>query len=90
MSTTSRRSCRCSKNYARVSGVVETVVLADLAEDAIKIHSGAYARHGIALVRDYEQLPPMSVDKHKVLQILVNLLHNSKYACARPTGPTSG
>jgi signal transduction histidine kinase len=69
------------QNYARVSGVVEIVALADLVEDAIKIHGGAYARHGIKLERDFEQLPPVTVDKHKVLQILVNLIHNSKYAC---------
>jgi C4-dicarboxylate-specific signal transduction histidine kinase len=69
------------QNYARVSGVVETVALADLVEDAVKIHGGAYVRHGITLERDYEQLAPISVDKHKVLQILVNLIHNSKYAC---------
>jgi C4-dicarboxylate-specific signal transduction histidine kinase len=69
------------QNYARVSGVVETVALADLIEDSIKIHGRAYARHGIKLERDFEQLAPASVDKHKVLQILVNLIHNSKYAC---------
>jgi PAS domain S-box-containing protein len=75
------------QNYARVSGLVETVSLADLAEDAIKMHGGAYARHGIVLQRDYEELPPMSVNKHKVLQILVNLLHNSKYACEATNQP---
>ena len=75
------------QSYARVSGVVETVRLADLAEDAIKMHGGAYARHGIALVRDYEELPPVALDKHKVLQILVNLLHNSKYACEATNQP---
>jgi C4-dicarboxylate-specific signal transduction histidine kinase len=69
------------QDYARVSGVVETVALADLVEDAIKIHGGAYARHGITLERDYAHLQAISVDKHKVLQILVNLIHNSKYAC---------
>lgn len=69
------------QNYARVSGVVETVALDEMVEDAIKIHGGAYARHGIRLERDFEKLPPITVDKHKLLQILVNLLHNSKYAC---------
>jgi signal transduction histidine kinase len=69
------------QSYARVAGVTETMALAELVEDAIKIHGGAYARHGIALERDYEQLPPVSVDKHRVLQILVNLIQNSKYAC---------
>jgi signal transduction histidine kinase len=75
------------QNYARVSGLVETVSLADLAEDAIKMHGGAYARHGIVLQRDYDELPPVSVEKHKVLQILVNLLHNSKYACEATNQP---
>ena len=26
------------------------------------------------------KVPPLTVDKHKVLQILVNLIHNAKYA----------
>jgi PAS domain S-box-containing protein len=69
------------QNYARISGVTETVLLSSLVEDAIKIHGGAYARHGVTVVREFDPLPTVSVDKHKVLQILVNLLHNAKYAC---------
>jgi signal transduction histidine kinase len=76
------------QNYARVSGVIENVVLENLVEDAIKIHGGAYARHGITLERDFARLPPIFVDKHKVLQILVNLIHNSKYACDATNLPT--
>ena len=33
------------------------------------------------VVRDYADLPPISTEKHKVLQILVNLIRNAKYAC---------
>ena len=33
--------------------------------------------------------PPMLVDKHKVLQILVNLIRNAKYACDDPADRTS-
>ena len=69
------------QNYARISGVIETVTLPDLVEDALKIHGGAYVRHGVAVVREFEPVPTISVDKHKVLQILVNLFHNAKYAC---------
>jgi PAS domain S-box-containing protein len=69
------------QNYAKVLGVVEKVELSDLMEDAMKIHGGAFERHGITLVREYDPLPPMSVDKHKLLQIVVNLLSNAKYAC---------
>ena len=69
------------QNYAQISGLTESVALPDLVEDALRIHSGAYVRHGVTVVREFEPLPPISVDKHKVLQILVNLFNNAKYAC---------
>jgi len=69
------------QNYARISGVIETVTVPDLVEDALKIHGGAYVRHGVTVVREFATVPTISVDKHKVLQILVNLFHNAKYAC---------
>jgi signal transduction histidine kinase len=75
------------QNYAQVLGVVETVELSELVEDAFKINGGAYARHGITVERNYEQVPTLSVDKHAVLQILVNLLHNAKYACDAANRP---
>jgi PAS domain S-box-containing protein len=69
------------QSYARVAGVTETVLVRELVEDALKMHSGAYLRHAVNLVQEYEEVPPITVDKHKVLQILVNLLSNAKYAC---------
>ncbi len=75
------------QNYARVVGVVESVDVAELVEDAFKIHGGAYVRHGITVEKNYEQVPTLSVDKHAVLQILVNLLHNAKYACDASNRP---
>ena len=69
------------QNYAQISGVTETVELPELVEDALRIHSGAYVRHGLAVAREFEPVPTISVDKHKVLQILVNLFSNAKYAC---------
>lgn len=69
------------QNYAKVSGAVEMLELSELVEDAFKMHSGAFARHGITVQRDYEKLPTISVERHGVLQVLVNLLHNAKHAC---------
>jgi signal transduction histidine kinase len=37
-------------------------------------------RHRVTLKREYEPVPPTLLDKHKVLQILVNLISNAKYA----------
>jgi PAS domain S-box-containing protein len=69
------------QSYATVSGVRETVELQTLMEEALRIHGSSYERHGVVLVREYEPLPAMSVDRHRILQILVNLLSNAKYAC---------
>ena len=69
------------QNYARVLGVSEVVELSEVMEDAIKIHGGSYERHAIKLVREYDALPQMTLDKHKVMQILINFLSNAKYAC---------
>jgi len=69
------------QNYARVLGVAEVVELSEVVEDAIRIHGGSYERHAIKLIREYDKLPQMTLDKHKVMQILINFLSNAKYAC---------
>ncbi len=69
------------QSYARVAGVFENIKLGDLLEDALRMNEGALVRHDIKVVRDYRVLPPICTDKHKVLQILVNLVRNAKYAC---------
>ena len=69
------------QSYATVSGVHEIVNIRDLVEDSLRMNSGALDRHGVKLVRDFQEVPAINVDKHKVLQILVNFVRNAKYAC---------
>lgn len=68
------------QNYAKVAGVEEQVSAADLIEDSLRLNASALVRHRVELKRDFETVPPLIVDKHKVLQILVNLISNAKYA----------
>ena len=69
------------QNYGRVCGVVEELPVVSLVEDALRMNLGGMERHGVQVVREYAQVPAIQVDKHKVLQILVNLIRNAKYAC---------
>lgn len=68
------------QSYGKAAGVPETLPAATLIEDALQINAAALDRHGIKVVCDYADVPPVTVDKHKVLQILINLVRNAKYA----------
>jgi signal transduction histidine kinase len=69
------------QNYARAAGVHEWINPADLMEDALRVNSDSLGRHEIVVRKEFGQLPRMAVDKHKVLQILVNLISNARHAC---------
>jgi PAS domain S-box-containing protein len=69
------------QSYAKVSGLTEMISPAELFEDALRLNANSMDRHAIAVAKDFAELPPLAVDKHKVLQILVNFLRNAKHAC---------
>jgi len=69
------------QSYARRGGIIETLDIRALVEDSLRMNEGAFSRHGVTIIRDYEDVALIQVDKHKVLQILVNVIRNAKYAC---------
>jgi signal transduction histidine kinase len=66
--------------YARISGVTEFISPVEMMEDVLRMNEGSLARSNIVVVRDYAEVPEVAIDKHKVLQILVNLVRNAKQA----------
>ena len=68
------------QNYAKSCGINEQLPPASLVEDALLIIDPANDKRDIQLVREFEDVPPVVVDKHKVLQILVNLTRNARHA----------
>lgn len=69
------------QGHAKTSSMAEPALPAELIEDALRIEEPALVRHHITLRRELSAVPTITVDKHKVLQILVNLLSNAKNAC---------
>ncbi len=68
------------QSYAKISGVIEPLPAADLVKDALELNSAAFERHKIEVIREFARVPQVMVDKHKVLQILINIIRNAKYA----------
>ena len=69
------------QSYAKHSGVSETVSVPELIEDSLRINADSLARHDVILTRDFQSKPVMVLEKHKVMQILINLVRNAKFAC---------
>jgi len=77
------------QSFALVAGVQEQIAARDLVEDSLRLSATAFSRHKIEIRREYEDAPTVTIDKHKALQILVNLLSNAKCACVE-SGRTDG
>ncbi|HYD95910.1 MAG TPA: AAA family ATPase [Noviherbaspirillum sp.] len=76
-----QQSYACSASAARV--VMETVRVQDLVEDALRMNVERFMRHQIKVRSEFADLPPLRLDKTRVLQILVNLVSNAKHAMER-------
>jgi C4-dicarboxylate-specific signal transduction histidine kinase len=69
------------QNYGKVVGLEERVKIEELIEDVFRIHASELAQHEVKVRHEYAPgLPEILVDKHKVLQILLNLLSNAKHS----------
>jgi signal transduction histidine kinase len=69
------------QSYAKVAGLSQSVEIVELVEDSLRMNAGSLVRHDVQLTREFECNPVLCVDKHKVVQILVNLVRNAKFAC---------
>lgn len=64
--------------FAKMHAKLRELVSADkLMEDALKLKNGAFEKHGIEIDREYTSTTAVLVDRHKALQILLNLLTNA-------------
>ena len=68
------------QSYAQASGLQETVPIAALMENALQINAVALVGDRIEIIREHGEAPAVSLEKHKVIQILINLVSNAKDA----------
>jgi C4-dicarboxylate-specific signal transduction histidine kinase len=67
------------QGYAGRAGVRETLSLPELIDTAISITSQATSPNAeIRIQRDYAEIEAVPVDRHRVMEILVNLIQNAR------------
>jgi two-component system, LuxR family, sensor kinase FixL len=68
------------QQYASHVGLVERVSLPEVIDGALRLQSVSLERLHIEVRREYADVPPIWVDRHRLLQILLNLLSNARHA----------
>ena len=72
------------QTHARRGGVTEAVDIAELVDNAVAIHFTTTAE--VSIKREYEPVPAVMLDRHKLIQILGNLLSNARHALKEQSG----
>jgi signal transduction histidine kinase len=66
--------------HAGARHIVETFAPREAADEAIDLHAQALERKGVEVTREYAAMPPIVCDRHRLLQILGNLVKNAAEA----------
>jgi two-component system sensor histidine kinase ChiS len=76
-----RQIIALQQTVAGVVGVRDSIAIPALIDDASKLFVDSFKRHDIDLVSDYApDIPEITIEKSKALQILLNLLRNARDA----------
>ena len=69
------------QEYAGARNILKDLTVSSLVEDAIQIGEGSLRQSGVGVLTCFDKDFEATVEKHKVLQILINLIRNAKHAC---------
>jgi len=66
--------------YAKSTLLVEECDLAEVLDEVLRLQAGALQQWSVQVTKELSPLPRMTVDRHRLLQILLNLLSNARQA----------
>lgn len=69
---------RAQQSHAGAFGVMEQISPEALFEDAIYFVHDSFSRHNVELVKSYDAVRLIEIEKSKAIQIIVNLIKNAK------------
>jgi PAS domain S-box-containing protein len=70
------------QSFAHASSLLEDLPVQELVEEALVISASGLGRHKVEVVRNFAPVLPVHAARHRVLEILVNLIRNAEHAVA--------
>jgi C4-dicarboxylate-specific signal transduction histidine kinase len=74
------------QDFARMTDISEVISVKEIIVDAFKMHSSSFLKYGVKFECQVDDGMTITADKHRVMQILVNLLQNARQACGDGEG----
>ena len=68
------------QSYAGARSIVEPVEVGALIEDALRMNAGSLTRRRVSVVKHWPDVPEALLDRHLILQVLINLIANALQA----------
>jgi signal transduction histidine kinase len=68
--------------YAQLFGEVENVDLPSMVQDALTLLEDVLQKQSVRIIKHFPQVPPIRMEKAKLIQIIVNLIKNGYEAMA--------
>ncbi len=75
-----KNAINMQQSYAGSYGVMEMVDLAEVIDDCLKINMQGIDQCHVDIRKEFSEVSTVFVDKHKVMQVLINLISNAIHA----------
>ena len=70
------------QDLAKVDGITEPIAVVDLMEEALAASQEWFTQFQIGVIREFEEIPLLIVDRHQVIEVLVDVIRNACQAMA--------
>lgn len=70
------------QDLAKVQGITEPISVVELMDEALAVNHELLEALEIVISREYDEIPQLIVDKHQVLEVLVDVIRNGCQAMA--------
>jgi len=68
------------QSFAKQGGAIETLQLREVVEAAMQVCEHSLDQAGVRIERDYADSQSLLADRHKIMQVVINLLSNARHA----------